>query len=306
MDENQKNLISSKETLADVIESLFSVKGSGFWTVVKVVLGIASIGWVADSILPILQALSLYWWTGNIPDALSVKDSYIKLTFPIIWFVIYVSFLFIIRQNKLKALQYKIQGSFPHRGLIISLSPLTGSLNLTELEKQVDEKTLDIEQFYNNSNWGQLAFTVAHHSYLLQKCWVFTTSKSTDEFTVAKKLIDFVSQKFDGREIDCIEKNIEDENDLSQMALMVSDVYKSVGGFESNLQPRDVISNYTGGTVAMSGGIIMATLNENREIEYISQKYLRKLSSKLLRNIDKNLAIVSSKTNLVMVEKLNL
>ena len=90
------------------------------------------------------------------------------------------------------------------------------------------------------------------------------------------------------------------------MALMVSEVYRSVGSLESNLQPRDVISNYTGGTSAMSGGIIMATLNENREIEYINQKYFKNLSSSLLRNIETNLAIVSSKTNLVVVEKLNL
>ena len=51
--------------------------------------------------------------------------------------------------------------------------------------------------------------------------------------------------------------------------------------------------------------MIMATLNENRKIEYISQKYLRKLSKNLLPRIEENLAIVSSETNLVIAEKLN-
>ncbi len=305
IEENQKNLISQKETLADVIESLFSVKESGVWTVFKVVLGIASIGWLADSILPFLQGGSVYVWTGNIPDELNLRDSLHKLTFPLVWFVFFVGVLFFFRHNKLKALQYEIQGSFPHRGLIVSLSPLAEKIKLKELEEQIDNKTLDIEEFYNKSNWGQLAFTIAHHSNLLQRCWICTTSKSTDQFSVAQKLVNFVSQNFDGREVECIEVKIEDENDISLMAAEVSKIYRNLGGIENKLQPIDVVSNYTGGTSAMTGGIIMATLNENREIEYINQKYLRNLSSDLLRNIDQNLAIVTSKTNLVITEKLN-
>lgn len=306
MDEDQNTIINQRETLTEVLESLISVKGSGFWTVINAVLGIASIGWLADSILPILQGWSLSWWTGKVPDELSFLESFYKLTIPVGWFLLYVGFLFFIRLHKLKMLQYQTEGSFPRRGLIISLSPLNEKqIKLSELEKQIDDKTLDLEHFYNNSNWGQLAFTIAHHSQLLQKCWVCSTPKSTTQFAVAKKLINFTANHYQGRAINCIETKIEDENDISLMAREVSWIYRSLGDVVSNLQPRDVVSNYTGGTSAMTGGIIMATLKENREIEYVNQKYSGILSSELLRNIERNLAIVTSKTNLVAVEKIN-
>jgi hypothetical protein len=300
------DFISQKETLAEVLESLFSVKESGFWTVVKVIIGIAAIGWLADSILPLLQIGSVYLVKRAFPGEPDLWDSITKLIVPLIFFVFFIGILFFIRQSKLKALKYSVQGSYPHRGVIVSLSPLNEKqITLSELESQIDSNNLKIEDFFNQSNWGQLAFTVAHHSPVLQKCWVCTTPISTHQFQMVKKLINYVSLSLGGREIECFEKEITDENDISMMARTVSEIYQGLKSIESNLHPRDVISNYTGGTAAMSGGIILATLNESREIEYINQKYFGKLSINLLKGIDQNLAIVTSKTNLTAVHKLN-
>ncbi len=302
----QADLTSGQETLTDVIESLFAVRGSGFGAVFKVVLGILSLGWIADSIFPFLQAGSYYLWTKSLPSEFNSAEKLYTMTIPVVWFFCYVGVLFAIRQQKINVLNYPIQGSYPRRGLIISLSPFNEKqTTAAELEKQIDDKTLDIEQLFNHTNWGQLAFTIAHHAPLLQKCWVFSTSKSSEQFPVAEKLINYVSQQFEGRTINCSEIKLEDENNISEMATKVNELYHDLGNTESPLHARDVISNYTGGTSAMTGGMIMATLNENREIEYLNQKYFGKLSKKLLRNIDENLAIVTSKTNTIAAEKLN-
>ena len=304
-EERKFDFFSRDESLVDVFESLFAPKGYGIEAVFKVFVGIMSIGWLADSLLPFLHGWALIIFQSPSAEGVNFTDTFYQFVFALLWFVLYIGLVFLLRRRKVKIGKFIAQASFPHRGLIVSLSNYGGTLSLEDLEKAIDERTLDVEGFYNSANWGQLAFTISHHSYLLSKCWLCTTPKSSAEFPVAAKLINYISQKSGGRQIVCDEIELKDENDISEMARKVSRIYRDLEGIESTLKPADVISNYTGGTAAMSGGMIMATLNKHRKIEYVTQKYFRNLSDELLKNNDKSLAIVSSETNIQVVQKLN-
>lgn len=60
-DDNEQKFFTREETFAEVIESLFSVRHGGFRAVIKVVVGIMSIGWLGDSILPFIYGAALKW-----------------------------------------------------------------------------------------------------------------------------------------------------------------------------------------------------------------------------------------------------
>ena len=301
----EEKFFTREETFDEVIESLFSVRHGGFGAVLKVVAGIMSIGWLGDSILPFIHGTAPRWSGSAEVDF--TEDIY-KFLFALGWFIFYVSILYGRRSKHIKTFEYRVSGSTPQRGLIVSLSPykdFSQKLSLPKLEIAIDEKRLNLEDFYNSANWGQLAFTVAHHSDLLQRCWICATPESAEQFSIAAKLVNYVSGNFEGRQIVCFREEIKDEIDIGEMARKVSSIYQSLNSIDSGISAENVVSNYTGGTAAMTGGIIMATLSEKRKIEYINQRYLKRLSSTLLRDIENNLAIVSSETNLTAIEKLS-
>lgn len=306
--ETKQDLFNRRETLTEVFESLFSAKSGGAWAFLKIIVGIMSIGWLADSFLPFIHGWALIWWDSPNAKDLNFTDAGYQLSFALAWFLSYLTVLYLTRYSKIRAGRYVAAASIPHRGLLVSLSSyadFSKKLSLADLEKAIDESNLILDDFFNSTNWGQLAFTVAFHSPLLQKCWIFTTPDSAGQFAAAARLVNYISRAFEGREIICTEVKIENENDLSETAGEVSRIYRSLQTIESNLKAADVISNYTGGTAAMSGGMIMATLNENRKIEYLNQKYRGRLLAALLKHNDQSLVLVSSQTNLVIAERLN-
>src|SRR5438270_1559383 len=116
---------SRRETLAEALSSMFAVGDSGFLSVLTFALGVISLGWLADSALPLLHDL------GNLLLATSIKgkppqtnftDSFIKLTIPVLWFIVLVTLLFINRRRNLRPHIYSATVPDPHKGLIVMLS----------------------------------------------------------------------------------------------------------------------------------------------------------------------------------------
>jgi hypothetical protein len=308
---SQEILPTRRETAAALIDSYLSVRGRNYIAIWSVIFGVLSLSWLADSTLPIVQDVFVWFYANQYAQPFTSKfgEHFIRLTPVLIIFTGVSAFLYNNHRKNLKAIEYQRIASEPRRGLIISLSDYQDfSKNLpsvADLEKAIDERRLDIENFFNNSNWGQLAFAAAHHSPLLQRCWICTTPKSTEIYQAAEKLVNYVSEKMDGRKIVCKEIFVEDENDISQTAIRVSEVYRNLEQLKTGLMANDVIADFTGGTAAMSGGIILATLDAGRKIEYVSQKYRGKLSLSLLRENQTAFAIISPATNLVMAERLS-
>jgi len=299
------------ESIAILIDSYFSVRGRNWLAILSVIFGVLSLSWLADSLLPILQDAGTWFYSYQNSLTFETKfgEHFVRLM-PVILVFVEVSFLlYLNHRNNLKVLDYRRVASQAHRGLIVCLSDYKdfGKTlpTVADVEKAIDASTLDLEEFFNKSNWGQLAFAVAHHSSLLQRCWICTTPKTTETYDIAVKLIKYVSKKMGGRELDCEEIKVEDENDISRTAVAVSNVYRNLESMKTGLLANDVIANFTGGTAAMTGGIIMATLDAGRAIEYNSQAFFGKLSLDLLSSNQTEFAIISPTTNLLMAERLS-
>lgn len=315
MDEtDESNSIISptrRESVAALIDSYFSVRGRSYIAVWSVIFGVLSLSWLADSMLPIIQDAGLWFFTVQNSRSFESKfgEHFIRLAPVLLIFGVVSALLYRNHRKNLKAIEYRRIASEPHRGLILSLSDYhdfgTNLPTSADLEEAIDTERLDIETFFNTSNWGQIAFAVAHHSSLLQKCWICTTPKSSECFRLAEKLVKYVSQSRGGREVVCEQIKISDENDIGQTAVAVSNIFRELKPLTAGLTANDVIANFTGGTAAMSGGIIMATLDAGRKIEYVSQEFRGRLSLALLAENQTSFAIVSPVTNLVMAERLS-
>jgi hypothetical protein len=57
---------------------------------------------------------------------------------------------------------------------------------------------------------------------------------------------------------------------ISRIVRRVSQIYKDAA-LIYNLEEAEIIADFTGGTSPMSGGMILATVDEGRKIEYLRQ-----------------------------------
>jgi hypothetical protein len=140
-----------------------------------------------------------------------------------------------------------------------------------ELRAAIDAGTLDLAEVCK-SNWGQLAFAVRYHAPVLRYCWIVCTRGtrgSSRHCDMVEGIIRFIVKTVAGREVTCYRIEMDDENDIAETARQVTEIYHRLPETAPDLRPRDVIADFTGGTTAMSGGMILATLYEDREIEYL-------------------------------------
>src|SRR5205085_9719603 len=130
---------------------------------------------------------------------------------------------------------------------------------------------LDLAEIFK-SNWGQLAFVVRYHAPVLRYCWVICTQSdrgSSRSYATAEGLIKAIVKRASGCDVTCFAVELADENDISITAEAVSHIYRRLRETAPELKASDLIADFTGGTAAMSGGMILATLQEDREIEYL-------------------------------------
>lgn len=146
-------------------------------------------------------------------------------------------------------------------------------LTLENLVKKINEKTLTLDEVFAKTNWGHLAFSVAFHAPVLEKCVIVTTADAGKLFAEAELLIKYIVKLQTDRTIECVEEKIggekEDANDIGKAANTVKLIYQNLES--ENYDLKDIVANITGGTAAMSGGMILATLDEDRNIEYVRQ-----------------------------------
>jgi len=274
---------SRRETLGEALSSMFAGSGNGLQDALTLAVGIVSLGWLADSLLPLLNDASILIIAKLRGQSAGTKftDALIKSLIPVLWFTIFISFLYFRRRRNLQPLVYNSVVPEPHKGLIVMLSkysPMRGQESYetpVEIAQATSAGSLDLNKVFAGCNWGQLAFVVRYHASTLQRCWVIVTENSSekkkdgskDESEHAEKLIGFLTKK--ERVVCCEIVVIKNPNDIGETAKAISHIYHGLTQTGSTLQPRDVIADFTGGTSAMSGGMILATLDEGREIEYV-------------------------------------
>jgi hypothetical protein len=156
----------------------------------------------------------------------------------------------------------------PHAGLIFLLSKYTGrDKSRFATHAEIDVVADDAWREILKSNWGPLAVACDHHRQELKHCWIVCTAGgSAPQFEAAKRIV----KKFAGPEVECHAEEIEAVYEVKAIAEKIARIYDEAA-LKYNLLPNRIIADFTGGTATMSAGVILATMTEDRKIEYLRQ-----------------------------------
>ncbi|HKX31445.1 MAG TPA: hypothetical protein VJ302_27410 [Blastocatellia bacterium] len=273
---------SLRATFAESLGQMFAFeKGSSLKSVCLFAASVMTLSWFIDSLLPVVQEVSQFVatrLTGAGPESHFVEPL-IKLLLPAMAFGATVAFLVFNAQRNARSFVVASVVPDPHPGLILQLSAYhlrspSGQSCYTssaELRAALSSETVDLAEVLK-SNWGQMVFGVRYHAPVLRYCWIVCTrgpQGSSRHFDMAEGLIRIVVNSVAGREVTCYKVEIDDENDIGQTAQHVTEIYRRLSETAPELRPKEVIADFTGGTTAMSGGTVLASLHEDREIQYI-------------------------------------
>ena|SRR3990172_807352 len=153
----------------------------------------------------------------------------------------------------------------PHRGLIVQLSDYQPRISKYKDADQVSaalaNNNLDLGELLK-SNFGSFTLAARYHSSVLEHCWILTTELSGGRYPLAENLIKSVTN----HNVKCYQVPVSDPNDIGNTASVIRGIY-----LQNKLPSKDIIADFTGGTAAMSGGMILATLDEEQDLEYLRQ-----------------------------------
>jgi hypothetical protein len=299
------DLPSRRESLTEALSSLFTISNHRLLSVLIFALGVASLGWVADSVLPLLQDLSAVlfsrWITGQSAKT-NFLESLSKLVIPLLCFFSLIAALFGLRRKNLQPVSYNLEVPRPHEGLIVMLGGYSARgansyASPAEIVAAINSGALDLDKIFSGCNWGQTAFVIQYHRPALKECWVITTKdKSSEQYQDAEALFKFLVEG--NPDVRFMSIEIADAYDISQTAKEVSRIYREL----TLLKQEELMADFTGATAAMSGGMILATLDEGRKIEYVRQDI--PLTIQTAREIQAKRIIVSPQTSFQMAHRL--
>jgi hypothetical protein len=171
---------------------------------------------------------------------------------------------------------------FPHRGLIASMSlfNVPGARG-TDFNGTVRDEIAaavvpaagsgpnhrdNVLRLLYQTTWGPLAAAVELHSERLRYVWLLRTKSVESDYSLVESWIGFLT----GGHAKVAPVSIEDSNSVRETRLKVHAIYDTYVKL-AGLRENQVIADMTSGTAAMTAGIILATLDEQRHVEYLSQ-----------------------------------
>ena len=162
---------------------------------------------------------------------------------------------------------------FSHRGLIASVSLLTPATQREPIALALvgtgagagPNHRLQVLRLLYGTTWGPLAAAVELHHSRLGHVWLLCTEQVHEDFELVTKWIRFLA----GRPVHVSEVVVKDRNDVQATRRLVDAVYASLEIV--GLKENQAIADITSGTAAMSAGIILATLDEQRHVQYLNQ-----------------------------------
>ncbi len=232
----------------------------------------------------------------------ATEQMVLPLVFAVIVFVLgYRNY----RTNRPAETTLELEPPVPHQGLILLLSPFFNRRGACAFEsaeialQALSTKPIDIVRGeILKSNWGPPLVAVEHHSPVLKCCWILCTEGrdgSACEFETAKKIFQrFTDAKF-------VPISVNSAHDISSMVPVVEAIYGP--GENQNIPPGQIIADFTGATAAMSAGMVLATLDKDRKIEYLRQDRPLDIAGNALtkQQILESRALVTVKTSLALV-----
>ncbi len=161
-----------------------------------------------------------------------------------------------------------------HQGLILLLSPYFHR-NVSKFggyERIYLENLTEARAELLKSNWGPLVVAVEHHCPQLKHCWVICTRGDNGSAKQYEKAVEIIKKMAEQRnsKVECHKQEITNLNDMDEIIKTMEQIYDQALKLQS-LPPDRIIADFTGGTAAMSGGVILNAVLKNRELEYMSQ-----------------------------------
>jgi hypothetical protein len=267
------------ETLSNFLD--FKRNKTGF-SVILFLFGIVALGWIASAVYGIFSLiikLAVEWWRAEqLLDkrvSLLISSSLDLIVSTAVFYGIYKLMKYHLRPRPLEQ-TLAFETPAPHRGLIFLLSPYKPNTRGSQgsifgVYDRIEIKDQNARAELLKSNWGPLVVAVQHHAQdrTLEHCWLICTKGeqgSARQFEKAEEVI----KHFAGKKVECHKREIENLSDISEVAEVVRKIYEQAPLGE-DLIADQIIADFTGGTAAMSGGLIIATLLEDRKVEYFSQ-----------------------------------
>jgi len=155
----------------------------------------------------------------------------------------------------------------PAAGLILNLPLYNGReggygspAELVESRDQPDFRARALQ-----SNWGPLMVAVQYHAAKLRYCSIVCSAQVRQDFDLAAQLIALFAPN-----TKCSAVNLRDPNSILEVQRQIGDTYDTFTR-EEGLGPKDIVADITSGNSVMTAGIVLATLDDERAIEYLRQ-----------------------------------
>ncbi len=249
-------------------------------------LGLAaffSLEWVAHASSAVVEQfieIPLYW-LGWHPEGLA--NALAELVFPMLAFGIAVALLiwWVRRQRRDVEEDLSKLPIWRHRGLIAALSlfdPPNGPSEATKRKRDEINTALIpavrlgpahrsalLKMLYQTA-WGPLMAAIELHGTRLQHLWLLCSPAVKADLQMVKQCVEFLT---DGSvQVEPIW--LQDANSVREARIEIQAVYQhkinSIG-----LREKQVICDMTSGTAAITAGMVLATLDEPRHLQYLSQ-----------------------------------
>ena len=163
---------------------------------------------------------------------------------------------------------------FPHRGLIASVSLVPKAAQIPVEAAMVaapgsgpNLRTHVLRCLYQTS-WGPLAAAVDLHQERLRHVWLLCTPQVHHDVPLIRKWIGFLATA-NPVGVEVHEVQLADRNSVHDAREAIHGIYRSLEAV--GLRDNQVMADMTGGTAAMTAGMILATLDDQRQVEYLSQ-----------------------------------
>ena len=151
-------------------------------------------------------------------------------------------------------------------GLIASLSLFSGRGGYLSAEAMAGSfEQPDFRGRALQTNWGPLLAAVEYHAAQLRHCWLVCTQQVAGDYQHAASLI---AKSAPGAE--CHAVFVDDQNSIFLVQRAINEVYDTLAR-EHRLGPNDIVADITSGLSSMTGGMVLATLDADRAIQYLRQ-----------------------------------
>ena len=160
---------------------------------------------------------------------------------------------------------------FPHRGLIASVSWVSEAARAPVEVAMVpapgsgpNHREELLRSLYKTS-WGPLAAAVELHRGRLKHVWLLCSPQVHRDFALVKNTIQFLA----GPGVAVEEVPLADRNSVREARQKIEGIYGTLDAL--GLRENQVIADITSGNSAMTAGMVLASLDEQRHVQYLSQ-----------------------------------